>query len=287
MGRLDGQGRHRHRARRAARARPRRGGSSPRARQVLLTDVLDDEGAAVAADLGEAAAYRHLDVTLRGRVDRRGRRRRGALRTGHDPRQQRRHPRLRADREAGRREVPPGDRREPHRHHARHEVGHAVDAAGRRRVDRQHLVATAASGASRWLGAYASSKWAVRGLSKTAALELGRDGIRVNSRPPRRRRHADDAHAGPRAERHRLRQEPARCGRFGQPTRSPTSSPSSPPTRPATSPAPSGRSTAAPPPATAASSTELMPAAALGRRPACDPLEAPAAVSSTSSPSSS
>ena len=31
--------------------------------QVLLTDVLDDEGEAVAADLGDAAAYRHLDVT--------------------------------------------------------------------------------------------------------------------------------------------------------------------------------------------------------------------------------
>ena len=31
--------------------------------KVLLTDVLDDEGEAVAADLGEAAAYRHLDVT--------------------------------------------------------------------------------------------------------------------------------------------------------------------------------------------------------------------------------
>ncbi|HJR24499.1 MAG TPA: glucose 1-dehydrogenase [Acidimicrobiales bacterium] len=31
--------------------------------EVLLTDVLDAEGEAVAADLGEAAAYRHLDVT--------------------------------------------------------------------------------------------------------------------------------------------------------------------------------------------------------------------------------
>ena len=32
--------------------------------KVLLTDVLDDEGEAVAADLGDAAAYRHLDVTV-------------------------------------------------------------------------------------------------------------------------------------------------------------------------------------------------------------------------------
>ncbi|MFJ2742885.1 glucose 1-dehydrogenase [Streptomyces sp. NPDC087440] len=33
-------------------------------------------------------------------------------------------------------------------------------------------------------GAYGAAKWGLRGLSKTAALELGRDGIRVNSIHP-------------------------------------------------------------------------------------------------------
>src|SRR2546426_7837998 len=51
------------------------------------------------------------------------------------------------------------------------------------------------------LAAYVASKWAVRGLTKTAALELGRDNIRVNSihpgaiRTPILADHAPDAAA--------------------------------------------------------------------------------------------
>jgi 3alpha(or 20beta)-hydroxysteroid dehydrogenase len=51
------------------------------------------------------------------------------------------------------------------------------------------------------LAAYVSSKWAVRGLTKTAALELGHDNIRVNSihpgaiRTPLIADHAPDAAA--------------------------------------------------------------------------------------------
>ena len=92
--------------------------------KVLLTDVLDDEGEAVAADLGEPAAYRHLDVTVGGRV--------GA------PRSQDCEARFgpvtilvnnagildfapieKQDVE----QVPQGRRRQPHGHDARHEVG--------------------------------------------------------------------------------------------------------------------------------------------------------------------
>jgi 3alpha(or 20beta)-hydroxysteroid dehydrogenase len=37
---------------------------------------------------------------------------------------------------------------------------------------------------SPFLGAYTASKWGIRGLSKTAALELAREGVRVNSIHP-------------------------------------------------------------------------------------------------------
>jgi 3alpha(or 20beta)-hydroxysteroid dehydrogenase len=151
--------------------------------KVLLADVLDSEGEAVAASLGEAAAFRHLDVTSEAEWT-------AAV----------------ADAEA---------RFGP--------VSILVNNAGIldfaavqdqdidrfRRVIEVNLIGTLigiktvapsmqkggggsiiniSSNGGIWglpsLGAYVSSKWAVRGLSKSAALDLGPLGIRVNSLHP-------------------------------------------------------------------------------------------------------
>jgi 3alpha(or 20beta)-hydroxysteroid dehydrogenase len=44
-----------------------------------------------------------------------------------------------------------------------------------------NIASTSGVGGTALYAPYASSKWALRGLTKTAALELGRDGIRVNA----------------------------------------------------------------------------------------------------------
>ena len=62
--------------------------------KVVLADVLDEEGAAVAAAIGDAARFEHLDVTDEDELEGGRGRHRGGLRPGQHPREQRRHPRL-------------------------------------------------------------------------------------------------------------------------------------------------------------------------------------------------
>jgi len=152
--------------------------------KVLLGDVLDDEGAAVATELGDAAAYRHLDVTsdadwLTAVDDVRDRW--GALHL------------LVANAAVFTRaswiaDTPAAD----------YERVIAVNQVGCYRAmhhcvplirERGGGVITLVSSVNGLVGAqgaaaYVSSKFAVRGLAKVAALELGRDGIRVNSLHP-------------------------------------------------------------------------------------------------------
>ncbi|BCJ68207.1 SDR family oxidoreductase [Polymorphospora rubra] len=47
-----------------------------------------------------------------------------------------------------------------------------------------NIASTMAHGGTALFGPYVASKWAVRGLTRTAAIELGRDNIRVNSIHP-------------------------------------------------------------------------------------------------------
>jgi 3alpha(or 20beta)-hydroxysteroid dehydrogenase len=151
--------------------------------QVLLTDVLDDEGAAVAADLGGAAAYRHLDVTdedewIAAVAD-------AEARFG---------PVSVLVNNAGILDFSPLERQDAAKFRRVLDVNLTGTMLGMksvipsmRRGGRGSII-NISSNSGIWgipmAGAYSSSKWAVRGLSKAGALELGKDGIRVNSVHP-------------------------------------------------------------------------------------------------------
>ena len=152
--------------------------------KVLLGDVLDEEGAAVASDIGDAAAYRHLDVTSdddwqAAVADVRNRW--GALHVLVSNAAMFTRARRITDM--------PADE---------YDRVIAVNQTGVYRSIHHcaPLIAESGGGAitlvssvngllgSPGAAAYTASKFAVRGMAKVAALELGPLGIRVNSLHP-------------------------------------------------------------------------------------------------------
>ena len=151
--------------------------------KVLIADVLDEEGAKVAAEIGEAAHYIHLDVTQEddwqaaveravasfGKLDVLVNNA-GIVRTGLMESME-----LASYREVvnvnqfgvflGMRAV----------------VAPMREAGGGSIVN---ISSNAGLEGVEGVVAYVASKWAVRGMTKTAAIELGRYGIRVNSVHP-------------------------------------------------------------------------------------------------------
>lgn len=151
--------------------------------QVLLTDVLDDEGQAVAAELGEAAAYQHLDVTSEAEWE-------AAVATA----EARFGPLTVLVNNAGILDMAPIHEQDIERFRRVIEInlvgtviGIKVAAASMRKAGGGSIINIASNAGLVGLpqaAGYVSSKWAVRGVTKTAAIDLGPLGIRVNSVHP-------------------------------------------------------------------------------------------------------
>jgi 3alpha(or 20beta)-hydroxysteroid dehydrogenase len=151
--------------------------------KVLLTDVLDEEGEAVAAELGEAAAYRHLDVTSEDDWN-------AAVADA----EARFGPLSILVNNAGILDFGPVQQQDVARFRAVIDVnltgtliGIKVAAASMERAGGGSIINISSNAGIVGLpqaAAYVSSKWAVRGLSKSAAQDLGPLGIRVNSVHP-------------------------------------------------------------------------------------------------------
>jgi 3alpha(or 20beta)-hydroxysteroid dehydrogenase len=151
--------------------------------RVVIGDVLDDEGAATAAELGDAAAYRHLDVTDEA-----------SWQAAVDATDDLFGPIGVLVNNAGVLSWGPIDKIpvEEFERVMRVNVlgvflGMKTVAASMERAGGGSIVNTSSTSGLTglpYLGAYTASKWAVRGLTKTAAIDLGSKGIRVNSIHP-------------------------------------------------------------------------------------------------------
>ena len=150
---------------------------------VLLTDVLDEEGAAVAASLGDRAAYRHLDVTSEDEWT-------AAVAEAEE------HfgPITVLVNNAGILDFAPVHKQDPARFRTVLEVnlvgpmlGMRAVAASMRAAGGGSIINVSSNAGIVGLpsaGAYVASKWGLRGLSKSAAMDLGPMGVRVNSVHP-------------------------------------------------------------------------------------------------------
>ncbi len=150
---------------------------------VLLTDVLDAEGEAVAAELGDRAAYRHLDVTSEEDWE-------AAVAFAEE----RFGPLTILVNKPGNLDFGPVHQVDVARFRAVVDVnltgtliGIKVGAASMERAGGGSIINISSNAGIVGLpqaAAYVSSKWAVRGLTKSAAQDLGPLGIRVNSVHP-------------------------------------------------------------------------------------------------------
>jgi 3alpha(or 20beta)-hydroxysteroid dehydrogenase len=147
--------------------------------KVLGSDVLDEEGQALAAELGDAMVYTHLDVTDEQQ-----------WRDATEMAESTFGPIKHLVNNAGIVSFGSIETMEPEVFRRTLEInltgcwlGMHVTVPSIRRAGGGSIInisSTAGLQGYGNLGAYVASKWGLRGLTKTAALELGREGIRVN-----------------------------------------------------------------------------------------------------------
>jgi 3alpha(or 20beta)-hydroxysteroid dehydrogenase len=150
---------------------------------VVLGDVLDDEGAAVAADIGPAAAYQHLDVTDAAQWA-------SAVKVAED----RFGPVTVLVNNAGIIRLDPIETCTEESFRRVLDVNLIGQFLGIKAVlpsmERAgggsivNISSTSGYSATWGIPAYTTSKFAIRGLTRAAAVELGAKGIRVNSVHP-------------------------------------------------------------------------------------------------------